>query len=315
MKLVNFNFLDKELRFVENRNKFFIGSAFLIILGLLIMSIMGLNLGVDFTGGTKLEIQLEENFDMQELLQVFEENGYAEIGSQRIVGNDNNIAELIFPREITLTQEDISAITRMLSEHYGLAISMSEATISPQIAQELALKAIYAVLFASIGIIIYVTIRFEYRFALAAIIALFHDALVVIAAFSLFRMEVNLPFIAAMLLIVGYSINDTIVIFDRIRENLKFAKIKTGNELSALVNRSIKENLARTINTSVTVLFVAFCLLIFGGEPLRNFSFALVIGLIAGTYSSIFIASQVWFVWKKRDVEKKIFQTQAKENN
>ncbi|WP_234410557.1 protein translocase subunit SecF [Caldalkalibacillus mannanilyticus] len=178
------------------------------------------------------------------------------------------------------------------------------------VARELARDAVIAILIASIGVIIYVAFRFEFRYGIAAIIALFHDALFVIAVFSLLRVEVDLTFIAAILTIVGYSINDTIVIFDRIRENMKFAKVKTFEDLSAVVNRSIVETLARSINTSLTVIVAAVALFFLGGEGIRNFSFALMIGLFVGAYSSIFIAAQVWLVLKGRELKKKMYRPQ-----
>jgi SecD/SecF fusion protein len=176
--------------------------------------------------------------------------------------------------------------------------------VDPTIARELLTKAIYAVALASIGIIIYVSIRFEWRFALAGIIALLHDAFIVVSVFSIFRLEVNLPFIIAVLTIIGYSINDTIVIFDRIRENLRFAKLKNLDDLAELVNQSIWQTMTRSINTVVTVLIAAVCLFIFGSESIRLFSLAMIVGLISGMYSSIFIASQVWLVLKNKSLNK-----------
>ncbi|WP_373277047.1 protein translocase subunit SecF [Calditerricola satsumensis] len=183
--------------------------------------------------------------------------------------------------------------------------SFTESTVDPLYARELARKAAYAVLIASVGIALYVMLRFEYRFAVAALVALFHDAFMTIAAFSLLRLEVDLPFIAAVLTILGYSINDTIVIFDRIRENLKFAqRLKTAEDLARLVNASLNQTLTRSINTVLTVLFTAVALFFLGGEGIRNFSLALIIGLVSGTYSSIFIASQIWYEWKVRELRR-----------
>jgi SecD/SecF fusion protein len=173
-------------------------------------------------------------------------------------------------------------------------------TVDVEMARELQWNAIIAVLVASIGIAIYVSIRFEWRFAVGAIVSTLHDAFLVITAFSIFRWEVNLPFIIALLTIIGYSINDTIVIFDRIRENLRFGKQKTAEDLAQLVNQSIWQTLTRSINTVVTVLIAAVLLLVLGSEPIRLFSLAMVIGLTAGAYSSIFIASQIWFDLRKR---------------
>ncbi len=169
-----------------------------------------------------------------------------------------------------------------------------------ELAKELALKAIYAVLIASLGIMLYVSIRFEWRFAVGAIAALLHDAFMVIAIFSIFQLEVNLPFVAAVLTVIGYSINDTIVIFDRIRENMRFAKVKTFDDLSQIVNRSIWQTMTRSINTVLTVLIAAVLLFVMGSESIRLFSLAMIIGLISGMYSSIIIASPIWLVLKSK---------------
>jgi SecD/SecF fusion protein len=150
-----------------------------------------------------------------------------------------------------------------------------------------------------------VSIRFEWRFAVAAIIALLHDAFIVVSIFSIFRLEVNLPFVAAVLTIIGYSINDTIVIFDRVRENLRFAKIKSFDDLAELVNRSTWQTMTRSINTVITVLIAALCLFIFGSPAIRLFSLAMIVGLISGAYSSIFIASPIWMLLKNRSLGSK----------
>lgn len=306
----NFNFENRGLDFVKHRRKYFAISAILIGLGMLILLFLGLKLGVDFEGGTRLEIMHDErSFTEAEITQILTEMGHVP-GEVRLAGNNNEIAATLFVG--TKTPDEVTAIRGEFESKYGQEhVTISESTVSPTIARELAEKAVYAVILASIGIVIYVTIRFEYRFAIAAVIALFHDALFIIALFSILRLEVDLTFIAAVLTIVGYSINDTIVIFDRIRENLKFAKVKNTDDLSDIVNRSIVETLPRSINTSLTVVFAALFLFLLGGEGIRNFSFALLVGLVAGTYSSIFIAAQIWIVLKAQEVKKKMYNTQA----
>jgi SecD/SecF fusion protein len=171
-------------------------------------------------------------------------------------------------------------------------------------AKELASNAIKAVLISCIGIIVYVSIRFEWRFALAAVVALLHDAFIVVAIFSVFRWEVDLTFIIAVLTIIGYSINDTIVIFDRIRENLRFAKIKTRQDLIELVNHSISQTIMRSLYTALTVFIAALFLFFFAGESIRMFSLAMVIGILFGAYSTIFIASPLWFIFKSKQNNK-----------
>lgn len=313
MKLVNFNQDKLGLDFVKHHNKYFLFSGVLIGLGLIILLVMGLNLGVDFEGGTSLEISIEDQpFTAAEIQEVFNQIEGIDPGEITLAGNQNEIAAVLFIG--TLTPEEMRTVSKAFAAEYGQeAVGISESTVSPTIARELARQAILAIMLASVGVILYVSIRFEYRFALSAIVALVHDVLFVIAAFSILRIQVDLTFIAAILTIVGYSINDTIVIFDRIRENLRFGKTKTVEQLSDLVNKSIVDTLARSINTSLTVVFASVTLFLFGGEGIRNFSFALTIGLVAGAYSSIFIAAQVWMVWKGREIKRKLFQPQTEE--
>lgn len=310
---MNFDQEKLGLDFVKHRNKYFLVSGVLIGIGLLFLLIMGLNLGVDFEGGTSLEIQIEDQpFTAAEIQEVFNQIEGIDPGEITLAGNQNQIAAVLFIG--TLTPEEIKAVSNTFEAEFGQKFEgISESTVSPTIARELARQAVLAILLASIGVILYVSIRFEYRFALSAIVALVHDTFFVIAVFSILRIQVDLTFIAAILTIVGYSINDTIVIFDRIRENLRFGKIKTVEQLAELVNKSIVDTLARSINTSLTVVFASVTLFLFGGEGIRNFSFALTIGLLAGAYSSIFIAAQVWIVWKAREMRRKVFQPQTEE--
>lgn len=299
---MNFNFKDKALDVVGHRKGFFAASAIFLLIGLVFLLLMGLNLSVDFEGGTQLEIfSPEPLFSVDEVADVLTVEGM-EPDDIRLAGNENEIVEVLYIG--TLTKEEINQAESVLAEQFG-DVEVSESTVTPMVARELAVKAIYTTLLASVAVIVYVSIRFEYRFAVAAIIALFHDVLFMIGVFAIVRLQVDLTFIAAVLTIVGYSINDTIIIFDRIRENMKVAKLKTTQDLQQLVNQSVKETLPRTLNTSITVIFASLCLYLLGGEGIRNFSFALTVGLLSGTYSSIFIASQIWFVWKAREFRKK----------
>jgi preprotein translocase subunit SecF len=310
VKLVNFNKEKLGLLFVKHRNKYFLASGMLILLGLLIIAFMGLNLGVDFEGGTRLGILIEDQpFTIDEVSEELAKIGLTPGDVPRLSGNENEIVVVLFNG--TLEPDKINEVKSTFKAKYGEGVDINESTVSPIVARELAVQAILAVLLASIGIVVYVAVRFEYRFAFAAIIALFHDALIVIAVFSILRLEVDLTFIAAVLTVVGYSINDTIVIFDRIRENLRLSKVKTMDDLAEVVQKSIADTLTRSINTTLTTAFAATTLFLFGGEGIRNFSFALLIGLIAGAYSSIFIAAQVWLVWKGREIKRKMFNPQA----
>ena len=188
-----------------------------------------------------------------------------------------------------------------MTEQFGAEPSVS--TVSPTVGEELAKNAVNALGFAALGIVIYVAFRFEWRMGLASVVSLLHDAFLMVAIFSILRLEVDITFIAAVLTIVGYSINDTIVTFDRIRENLHRSKnITTEEELALIVNKSLRQTLGRSVNTVLTVLLVVIALLIFGAEGIRNFTIALLIGLVAGTYSSILIAAQLWFDLKVKRI-------------
>lgn len=279
---------------VKHRNKFFALAIILTIVGIISLSVFGLNRGVDFKSGTSLDITSTQQMDREQVDQIFQELGF---DTAPTVGQTS--VSVRFDR--VLEQSEVESIISGFEAVYGEGtISREENTVDVELANELALKGIYTVLFASVGIALYVSIRFEWRFALASIIALLHVAFIVITLFSIFRWEVNLPFIAAMLTVVGYAINDTIVVFDRIRENLRFAKIKTLVDIEKLVNRSLWESMSRSINTGITVLFASIALLIFGSESIRYFSLAITLGVALGVYSTLFIASPLWLVLKHK---------------
>ncbi|MFN7249212.1 MAG: protein translocase subunit SecF [Anaerobacillus sp.] len=301
---MNFNFGESKLDFVKHRKKFFIFSALLVLTGVILLSTIGLNLGIDFESGTKVELLSNETLTAERVNAEFAEIGLAP-DSVLLAGDRSEMAYASFIG--VLPQEDVLKVQRHFHESFGSEPNIS--TVTEMVGRELARNAFYSVIFASIGIVIYVTIRFELLYGVAAIVALLHDAFFIITVFSITQMEVNLPFIAAVLTIVGYSINDTIVTFDRIRENLSYEKkIRGFEDLARVVNKSLVQTLARSINTVLTVVFAAAALLIFGGEAIRTFSFALLVGLVAGTYSSLFIAAQLWLVWKSKSLEKKRFK-------
>ncbi|SFS58749.1 SecD/SecF fusion protein [Marininema halotolerans] len=287
--------------FVKARKWFFLFSLATILLGVVSLLVQGLNLGIDFVSGSRLEINLHQAVDKAKADAKLEELGYASPNT-RLAGNDKEL--LIFRTDKALSKEKVIQIRDAFQKVYGKSVAVNEQTVDPIIGRELARNAIYSVLIASIGIIAYITLRFEYRFAFAAIIAILYDALFTISLFSIFQWEVDLVFIAAVLTIVGYSTNDTIVIFDRIRENVKKENPKTFEALSSVVNTSVQQTLVRSINTVLTVVFAALALLIFGGESIKYFSIALLIGLISGAYSSICIASQIWIDWKWRSLKR-----------
>ncbi|MBH0229986.1 protein translocase subunit SecDF [Halobacillus yeomjeoni] len=303
--------LGRKFDFVGLRKRFFTISIILIGAGILALAIFRLNLGIDFTSGSRVSILSNDSIEVSQVEKTLKEE--FDVNPKKVVisGDDNEIAVARFEKE--LSKDKIGEIQTYYEEKFGNTPNVS--TVSPVVGQELAKNAALAVLYASIGIIIYVTIRFEFYFALTAIIALLHDAFFIIALFSITRLEFDITIIAAILTIVGYSVNDTIVTFDRIRENLKMKKkVKSFGELAKVVNDSLMQTLARSINTVLTVIFAAVMLLLFGASSITNFSFALVVGLMAGTYSSLFIASQLWLIWRGRNIKDNPIQFVKKKN-
>ncbi|MCM3762276.1 protein translocase subunit SecF [Alkalihalobacillus oceani] len=304
---MSFNFQEKNIDFVKHRKKFFIFSSVFTLIGLILLLTMGLNLGIDFKSGSRVEVPVAspETVTAEVITEEFASIGAGYAPDDITFADNNRIASVGFIG--VLGPDEISEIQTHFLETTGSEPNVS--TVSPTVGQELARNALISVLIASVGIIIYVTIRFELLYGIAAIVALLHDAFFIIAVFSLLQIEVNVPFIAAVLTIVGYSINDTIVTFDRIRENMKLAKrVKGFDDLAEIVNKSLVQTLARSINTVLTVVFAAAAIFIFGGEAIRSFALALLIGLVAGTYSSMFLASQLWLIWKSKQLAKKKFQ-------
>ncbi|WP_158737539.1 protein translocase subunit SecF [Alteribacillus sp. YIM 98480] len=293
---------NKRVRFVKHRKKFFLFSLVFTLAGIILLSTAGLNLGIDFESGSKVEVLANETLTEEEVYEQFAEAGSGYEPDDVTLAGDNN--EMAYASFIgTLDQAEIAEIQNYFVDQYDNEPSVS--TVSPQVGQELAKNALISVLIASIGIIIYVSIRFQFLYGVASIVALLHDAFFIIVVFSIVQFEVNVPFIAAVLTIVGYSINDTIVTFDRIRENMnEKEEIRTFDDLAEVVDVSLNQTLTRSINTVLTVVFAAVCIFLLGGEAIRSFSFALVIGLIAGTYSSLFLASQLWLVWKWKSLER-----------
>jgi preprotein translocase subunit SecF len=287
--------------FVNKRKGFFLASLLILVVGLVSFLIQGLNLGIDFVSGTRLDIDMDKRIDLPRAKQVLENLGY-ENPNARVAGNQQDILSFRIPKKIG--KSEVDRIANAINKEFGVKAKVQEQTVDPIIGKELAKNAFYAVLISSLGIILYVAFRFEWRYGMAAIIALFYDALFTISMFSILQLEIDLTFIAAILTIVGYSVNDTIVIFDRIRENFDEKQPKKWEELVEVVNSSIQQTLVRSINTVLTVVFGAVALILLGGETIRNFSLALLFGLVSGAYSSICIASQIWIGWKWKSMQK-----------
>ncbi|MFQ5648591.1 MAG: protein translocase subunit SecF [bacterium] len=288
--------------FVGKRNTAIMVSVALIVIGLGSLIIhKGPNYGIDFLGGTSIELSFEKPVSVADIRKVVASAGYAN-AEVKSFGADTEILIRVEQQESGTEISD--AIKASISGAFAenpYTVQLVE-KVGPKIGAELREAALLAVLLALLLILLYVSWRFEFIFAIGAIVALFHDVLITIGVFSVLNLEISLAIIAAFLTIVGYSLNDTIVVFDRIRENLKVLRRET---YETIVNSSINESLTRTLVTSLTTLFVVTILYFFGGEVIHNFAFALIVGVVVGTYSSIFIASPIVVEWEKRREQKK----------
>lgn len=290
----------KHFDIVRKRKWFFLISIVLLVAGILAMLLVKPNLGIDFQSGTRVQVQVGAGFSGNEVVKVFDATGLKD-ATVTAAGNQGETAVVRLPAKINPEQE--AALRKALKQQYPNSLDPEIVSVDPTVAEEMSIKAMWAVLAASVGIILYMAVRFEYRFAISGVLSVLQVVLLVLSIFTIFQIEIDLPFIAAILTIVGYSIHDTIVIFDRIREKMKYSKVKTRGELEDLVNASLWETMNRSINTIITVLFAAGALWLLGGQAIRNFSLALVIGLIIGGMSSIFIAAQLWVTWRGRSLK------------
>ncbi|QIW80840.1 protein translocase subunit SecDF [Bacillus tequilensis] len=285
--------------FTSKRKYFFIFSSAVTIAGIIILLVFKLNLGIDFASGARIEVQSDHKLTTVQVEKDFQSLGM-DPDTVVLSGEKSNVGVARFVG--VPDKETIAKVKTYFKDKYGSEPNVS--TVSPTVGKELARNALYAVAIASIGIIIYVSIRFEYKMAIAAIASLLYDAFFIVTFFSITRLEVDVTFIAAILTIIGYSINDTIVTFDRVREHMKKRKPKTFAELNHIVNLSLQQTFTRSINTVLTVVIVVVTLLIFGASSITNFSIALLIGLLTGVYSSLYIAAQIWLAWKGKELKK-----------
>lgn len=288
------------MNYVAARKVSFAVSAALVLISILLLIFKGLNLGIDFRGGTLLERGLPLGTTAAQVQEALASLDGFDLGSSYVQPVDEAVegqtVVLIRTRAAAGTSA-VEAVDRALEEAFGEVTVRRTEVVGPVIGRELVRKAVYAVVLASLGILVYMSIRFELRFGIAAILALLQDVFIVLGVLALSGRELNTPFIAAMLTVVGYSINNTIVVFDRIRENLQ---LRRARSLDELVNASVGQTLMRQINTSLTTFFAAGALYFLGGSTIRDFTLPLVAGILAGTYSSIFLAGPLWFVLTQR---------------
>ena len=282
--------LDKktDYNFMSKRKVAAVFSILLLLSSITSLVMQGLNFGIDFTGGTMIELSYKEEVKLESIRSTLEKNGYGDA----IVQNFGSIHDVLIRLPILETEnmaELSNEIVATLQSGNESKIDVRRVEfVGPQVGEELTEQGGLAMLYALIGILIYVSLRFEYRFAIGSVVALVHDVLLTLGFFSILQLEFDLTVLAAILAIIGYSLNDTIVVFDRIRET--FLKMRKGSS-EVIVNRALNDTLSRTLMTSATTLLVVTSLFFFGGEVIHAFSIALMLGIVVGTYSSVYIAS------------------------
>ena len=290
---------------IEKRKVFFIISAVVIITGIISMFTLGFNFDIDFLGGTTMHISIEKQYDgtsdYEKLNSAIKEVTGENVSSIQKTGEAQD--------EVIIKVKEIDSVTRnkvfaSIKQAYNLKAEAPLAVdnVSSAVGADLRKSAVMSAIVAVILMLIYITIRFEFMTGLSAVLCLMHDVLVILTFYSLFRIPMSINFIAALLTILGYSINATIIVFDRVRENMKYQK-KEG--FANLVNKSIWQTMARSVNTSLTTLFVIFALYIMGVTAIKDFAFPIMIGIIAGTYSSVFMSGNIWVYLKERFPKRK----------
>ena len=275
-----------QLDFLGRRRAAMYLSGGLLAVSILSLAVRGLDFGIDFTGGTLIEVGYSEPAELDPIRGALAGAGFGEAAVQHF-GTVRDVLVRLAPREELSRAELSSKILRVLQEDDAVALRRVE-FVGPQVGEELTEDGGLAMLIALFGILVYVWLRFEYRFALGAIAAIVHDVLITLGFFSVLGLEFDLTVLAAVLAVIGYSLNDTIVVFDRVREN--FRRVRRGST-EEVMNRSLNQTLSRTLMTSLTTLLVLAALFVLGGELIRGFATALIVGVVVGTYSSIYVAS------------------------
>ena len=278
---------ETHINFMSMRRYAVIFSAILILISIGSLATRSLNYGIDFTGGTLIEVGYPEAMDLNDVRATLAANGFDDAIVQHF-GTSKDVLVRIAPREDTSSAKLSDTLFTALQSQNEDAKMRRQEFVGPQVGEELTNDGGLAMIYALIGILIYVALRFEYRFSFGAVAALVHDVIITIGFFSLLQLEFDLTVLAAVLAVIGYPLNDTIVVFDRIREN--FRKMRKGTS-EDIVNASLNQTLSRTLMTSITTLLVLIALFVFGGELIHSFATALIVGVVIGTYSSIYVAS------------------------
>lgn len=287
---------------VKHFKKWIAISLIIILIGFGVIAVRGLNLGIDFIGGSTIHVSIGSPYDVDDIRAIVNEQG---VDADILSAGQDNQDTIIRMRYVENQQEIHENIVKALKEKYDLdddAVSVD--FVGPTMGKTLIQNALMSVLIAGALMLVYIWIRFELKSGVAAVIALLHDVLIMIAVTAITGIQINSSFIAAVLTIVGYSINDTIVIFDRVRENIKRMGRKTT--MSEIVNESIRQSITRTLNTSLTTIFAVAALYVLGVESIKDFTLPIIVGLISGTYSSLFIAGSIWAIWDEKAKEGKM---------
>ncbi len=295
---------ETNIDFIGQRYKAFIFSGILVTIGLFAFIMILLdkgNMGIDFAGGTMIQGNFENTIDVSKLRDEVNAGGFPEASIQKLDRHDTPNSYIIRVKETMLGEEKaIDKLQKIVANAFpgNKFTKDSEHTIGPAVGDSLKKSARWAILISVLGMIVYIGLRFDFRSGVAATIATFHDVIAILGIFYLLDKEITLLVVTALLTLAGYSLTDTVVVYDRIRENLK--KFRKKGEFVSTVNRSINEVLSRTVMTSMTVLIVVVILFLFGGEVLRDFALAMIMGVVIGTYSSVFVASPIVVEWEAR---------------
>ena len=276
------------INFIGLRKLALVFSILLIAAGIYSLATQGLNYGIDFSGGTKLELSYQDEVDVTEIRSKLSDGGYGESVVQYFGSNSDILVRIPLSEKNNSAEVSTEVVELLNASSLRAAEVRSVEFVGPTFGKELFEQGILALVYALIGVMIYVAFRFEWKFSLGSVVALVHDILITVGLFSLLQLEFTLPVLAALLAVIGYSLNDTIVVFDRIRENFRRLREVDTEEI---MNVSINQTLPRTILTSLTTLLVLFALYFYGGDALNGFAATLIIGVLIGTYSSIFVAS------------------------
>lgn len=286
----------KNINILKHRKIYFAISIIFILAGIISIFVRGLNYGLDFTGGTSIGINLEKEVSTDEIREIT--NKYDEKAKIVHVGDDKK--EVMIKSSKNISSEDSMRLFKEFKDKYKLKNSepLYVESIGATIGKEIQKNALTSILIAAIFMLVYISIRFQFKFGIAAVLGLIHDLLIMVSVYAIFRFTIDSSFIAAILTITGYSINDTIIIFDRIRENTSKGRIKSYEDL---VNKSISQTIRRTLFTSITTLVTLVLIYILGVESIKTFALPLLIGIVVGTLSSVLIASPIWYLLTIRD--------------